>query len=139
MPISKQDQLGSYSKTSLDRRTYLERQCDSMFSKIVLTMHPKCLFTGNTATTCFHFIPRGHRKFRWDLRNATGSELRFHIMYEDSTEEQQQDFIMNHCSEETYEFYMDNRDVIGRRLTVQELEELAEEMKDKIKLMDKCR
>jgi 5-methylcytosine-specific restriction endonuclease McrA len=81
--LTKQQQLGSFSKVNQDRRKHLIKECDRLFSLLV-RKDKKCSFCGQPATDCFHIVGRDNLMLRWDFENGKPSCRRCHNYWHSS-------------------------------------------------------
>jgi len=51
----------------------LKRECDKIWYKIILTLHPRCEVCGEQAIQAHHFFPKGnYDHLRYEIENGVG-------------------------------------------------------------------
>ena len=128
MPITKEEQLGSYSKKKRNRWFKLKQEADHLFTLLVLS-RCKCEFCGQPAIEPFHIVSRRNFDLRWDLDNVKPSCRRCHDYWHNSGEGEKW---LEDTREELYFYYLSHRADVCKKPSVFDLEDLIEDLRGQL-------
>lgn len=65
-----------------ERVSQIDKDCDQLWSKVILERDPKCLRCNLPSTDAHHIFKRRKRILRWNLQNGVGVCRRCHSYFE---------------------------------------------------------
>ena len=127
--MTKAEQLGSMLNSNDKRRKQLIKDCDRLFSKLIVENH-NCFVCGIKAIELFHLVKREVWGLRWSKENVFPTCRKCHSRWHDGSEAVEW---LEDVLPDTARYYQAHRWSVSKEPSLFDLEDLKEELQGKLK------